>query len=106
MKSVFTTLNDVPLLNRLKEALELKGIACIARNLNGAGAAAGEVVPILLWPELLVMNPLRYDEAKAIVDEITSFSPRDAAPWKCGCGEELDSVFGACWNCGSAKPEG
>jgi hypothetical protein len=32
--------------------------------------------------------------------------PAKGEPWKCVCGEEMESQFSACWNCGARLSQG
>jgi len=104
VRKVFSTQDDVALLNRIREELERRGIHCIVRNELRSGLAAGELPPLMHWPELLIADERRYQEAKSVVDDLTGFSPRDAADWQCPeCGEEIESIFAACWSCGTER---
>ncbi len=104
LRKVFSTQDDVALLNRIREELEHRGIRCIVRNELRSGLAAGELPPLMHWPELLIADESRFDEARAIIEDFTGFTPRDAADWQCeACNEMVESIFAACWNCSTPR---
>lgn len=96
---------DRVMLYLLKSELAEKDINCIIKNEAPAGQAAGEVPPVLVRPELWILDDNRYAEAKAIIDNVSSDLLLQAKkPWKCPeCGEELEGQFDVCWKCGHSK---
>ncbi|MDJ0841973.1 MAG: DUF2007 domain-containing protein [Acidobacteriota bacterium] len=107
MIKVFTTQNDVALLHLIRKALEGRGFKCLVRNEHRAGIAAGEIPPLILWPELYILDENRSREAVELVAEMTRFQLYDATPWTCvECGEESEGNFHACWNCGAQRGSG
>ena len=105
MIKVFTTQDDVAMLNLIRQALEARDFKCLVRNEHRAGIAAGEIPPLILWPELYILDESRVQEATDLIADITRFQLYDATPWKCAsCGEESEGNFDACWQCGADRP--
>ena len=53
------------------------------------------------------------EQAMQIAAEFDKVKKENAAgsnneePWKCWkCGEEIEGIFGQCWNCGADRPAG
>jgi hypothetical protein len=88
----------------VRNALEANGIPCVLKN-DRLGLAAGELPPIECWPEVWVENAADEARAREIIEEVSAPEVPGEAPWRCGhCGEEVEAVFGKCWNCGEAHP--
>lgn len=101
---VFSTRDDVGLLNRIRQELEARDIPCASRNETRTGAAAGEIPPLHLCPELYILDKSRLDEALAVVKELTAPSLHAVESWTChSCGEVLEGQFEVCWNCGAER---
>lgn len=81
--------------------LRAAGIRCEVRNTTLSGAM-GDIPFLECAPQLWIEN--RLDQPRA--DEIirAAQAPVDGPRWQCGCGETLEPQFGACWNCGAARP--
>jgi hypothetical protein len=51
--------------------------------------------------ELWVSNDLQYDDARTIIQNVLSDDTPTGPQWVCrNCGEENESQFTLCWNCG------
>ncbi|MDF1655768.1 MAG: DUF2007 domain-containing protein [Coxiellaceae bacterium] len=101
MKKIYQTDNRVAL-NLLKDTLESSGVACLIKN--EYPPAAGEITPIVAWPEIWIMHD--EDEAKAN-EIIAAIPPQQSEPtgyWLCPkCHEKVDSNFNICWNCQTSQ---
>jgi len=74
--------------------------------MNMTGQAAGELPPIVCWPEIWVMHAAEFDAASRILAAIIESYENPGEPWVCKtCGEELEGQFGSCWRC-SAESHG
>lgn len=103
MIKIFTTGNMVAL-NHAKTLLQDHGIPFLVKNENPVGAAAGEVPPIVCWPELWVHEGEAGAKALDLLQHFQAGSDLRAAPWTCGqCGEIVESQFSACWRCGADR---
>ncbi|MDF1759761.1 MAG: DUF2007 domain-containing protein [Coxiellaceae bacterium] len=101
MKKIYQTENRVTL-NVLKDTLESSGIACLIKN--EYPPAAGEITPIVAWPEIWIMN--NDDEAKAneIIAAIPSNESVPTGYWLCSkCNEKVENNFNICWNCQTSQ---
>ncbi len=88
---------------QLKGVLESYDILCEIRNEKLAGVV-GPYPPFDTWIELWIFDDTRYDEAKQILDEVLSSEETTGKSWKCSkCGEESESQFTECWNCGESR---
>ena len=67
--------------------------------------AIGELPPtevIGVW----LLEAQHTDRARSIIDDYEASRKLPAADWYCAeCQEEVGREFGACWNCGTGKPE-
>jgi hypothetical protein len=103
MVRVFTapTLSTVA---NVKNALEANGIPCVMRN-ERPGPAAGGLAPIETWPEVWVTSDADEERAREMIAEVSRPADDSAEPWRCAhCAEDVDAVFGKCWNCGMERP--
>lgn len=101
MKKVFTADNFIQL-DQLRALLLENGIDCMHKGETsiGAGAAGGEVPPVIIRNELHVFEETDEPRAKQLIREFLSAQvhPHD---WKCDkCGETIEKQFTQCWNCG------
>jgi hypothetical protein len=67
--------------------------------------AIGELPPtdvIGVW-----LNEAQHTErAKGIIEEFESSRNNPECDWRCNeCAEEVGREFGACWQCGQARPQ-
>lgn len=86
----------------IKELLEKEGIACLMKNEN-LFSALGEIPFPECYPELWVIDDEVFPRAKLLLDQWLK-TEEPGEPWVCpGCGEILESQFGACWKCGRTK---
>ncbi|MFQ5682294.1 MAG: DUF2007 domain-containing protein [Candidatus Binatia bacterium] len=102
MRKVYTT-QDTLMIGHLKNVLKTRGIDCVIRNLYLTGAT-GQLPPIECWPELWVVNDVRYLEAQDVLKRALAPIKIVRKPWTCArCGEESEGQFAECWNCGSKR---
>ena len=95
---------DPGIAHLVRNALSQRGIDAVLRG-ERYGAALGEVPPIAAWSEVWVGDPARLDEAVAVVAETVAPAPSGDA-WTCAaCGEMSEGQFGACWRCGTERPD-
>jgi putative signal transducing protein len=103
MKKLYTAQSPL-VITHLKNLLESGGIRCVVKNLYLAGAV-GELPPIECWPELWVLDDLRYPEARRLLDRILAPVRPAEKPWHCQkCAIDIDGQFSECWNCGGERP--
>lgn len=101
MHKLYST-TDLAFLELLKSKLKDEGIACIIKNAHPP--AAGEITPIIAWPELWVIDDDYYPKAKKIIQADLMQLSEKGENWECPtCGEWLDGQFNVCWNCGTSK---
>ena len=102
MKKVFCAENtiEVGLINGI---LEANGINCLIKNQN-LGGALGEIPPFECWPEIWVTNDADYPRAVELVKETSPENGSSREDWLCLCGEQIESQFSACWQCGAERP--
>jgi len=100
MKKIYSSQNRV-LIYLLKSKLEERHIPCFLKNENPP--LAGEIPPILAWPELWVEDELA-SKAKTIIEEELEHEQETKTNWICAqCGEHLEGAFNICWQCGSTR---
>lgn len=67
--------------------------------------AIGELPPtdvIGVW----LLEEQHSERARSIIDDFEASRKRPAADWQClDCGEPVGREFGACWNCGTLRPD-
>src|ERR1700722_16963014 len=101
MKKIYSTENRVTIY-LLKSKLEEQGILCTIKNENPP--LAGEITPIIAWPELWILDAEQDIQAKNIIQEELSKSSEPQKNWQCShCGECLEGQFNICWKCGASK---
>lgn len=101
MKKIYSTENRV-ILYLLKSKLAEKGILCIIKNEHPP--AAGEIPPVIAWPELWVLDTKQYTEAMNIIQKELAKTSDTQEYWQCPrCGEYLEGQFNICWKCGASK---
>ena len=99
MKKIFTTQADPILFQQLQNELTEAGISCFVKNENPVGAAAGEVPPIVCWPELWIRDESQTQKAMALIEAVQS-GPAKTDIWQCPhCGISLEPQFTDCWQC-------
>jgi len=92
-------------LENLRNVLQLEGIAAEVRT-PFLGAARGDIPATECWSSLWVPDS---DAARAreLIRAAEVLAEPAGRHWKCPtCGEEIEPQFGACWQCGSARPGG
>lgn len=85
--------------------LDAQGVPVSIRD-RPLSAAMGEIPFVEITTLLYLDDPARLDEARGLLEHYRSGLPgvRGAA-WVCPkCGEGHEPMFGACWNCGQARP--
>lgn len=100
MKKVYAAQNVI-LVGRLKNALKARGIDCILKNadLHG-GIKVSTNRPNL--PELWIVDDTQLLLANRLLDNVLIKELNQTEPWTCvNCGQELESAFSDCWNCGA-----
>lgn len=105
MQKIYSTENRVALY-LLKAKLEEKNIQCLIKNEAPAGPAAGEIPPVMAYPELWIIDDQYYSEASAILQKELSTLSLAKKSWQCPqCKEVLEGQFNVCWKCGYSQPE-
>lgn len=105
MKLLHTS-HDLILIDRIKQALAEAGIPFFVRNENPVGQAAGEVPPVVAWPEVFVKDASMLSEAKKLIAMLEEKPNRTNLAWTCpACGEHLEPQFQQCWSCQSERKE-
>lgn len=90
------------LVSHVHNLLEAAGIPAELRNMT-LGGGAGELPLGECEPEVWV-KPHNRARAESLIDDALA-GRSEASAWHCpGCGEPLDGVFYACWNCGALRP--
>lgn len=85
----------------VKNLLLHEGIAC--RVIGQYSFAGRGDLPVDIYPRLLLEDDSRYAEARALIHHWER-GPEPAPDWTCDtCGESVDGVFGACWNCSASR---
>lgn len=105
MKSIYTT-QDLLTIGHLRNLLVHEGIACEVKT-PFLAAAKGDLPVTDCWSQLWIVNEQDAPRALAVIDAALARGAEAQIPWKCPeCAEEVEGQFGACWRCGSARPEG
>ena len=87
----------------LKNILENNGISCIIKN-ESLQSIAGEVPPIVAWPEIWICDSLQLEKAKSIINESVDDSHASKTQWECStCNEINEGQFAICWRCNGLK---
>ncbi|WP_163558125.1 DUF2007 domain-containing protein [Halomonas sp. NO4] len=90
------------LVSHVGNLLEAAGIPVERRNLS-LGGGAGELPLTECEPEVWVA-PHNRARAEVLIDQAMT-GQSDASDWTCpGCGERLEGMFDACWQCGHVRP--
>ncbi len=97
MRLLYSNENRLIVAN-FRNIVEAAGIEVTLKNEFAAGGMGG-LPPLEVWPELWVVNDADYERATELIER--SLSARNTAPWRCmNCGEDNDSSFETCWQCG------
>jgi len=84
------------------ESLRAAGIRCQLRNTTLSGAI-GEIPFLECAPQLWIESEADESRAHEILRQLRQ--PVDGPQWCCAkCGEWSEPQFGACWQCGAARP--
>ena len=54
----------------------------------------------------LIVTRSNFEKAKALLAELQVAQEETCPAWTCGCGEEVDEGFFACWSCGGEYKPG
>lgn len=100
MKKIYTAPSLITI-EILKAKLADSGIKTLIKNANPP--AAGEVTPMVAWPELWILDENQQSQAQSLIDENLN---NDQQPiWRCpNCHQEVDGDLKLCWACGESKP--
>ena len=97
--------SSLPDTAHFKNVLEQAGIDCLIKNAS-LGGGIGELPAIDCSPELWVLSGADADRASAVLRDAMRADQRvTEAPWRCGCGTDVEAQFAVCWNCGQARDE-
>ncbi len=92
------------LVSHVCNVLENAGIPSELRNMT-LGGGAGELPLGECEPEVWVA-PHNRTRAEALIHDALHGPGEDAPAWTCPrCGERLDGVFDACWQCATPRPD-
>ena len=84
------------------ESLRAAGIRCELRNTSLSGAI-GEIPFLECAPQLWIERDSDEPRAREILQQLRQ--PAHGPQWRCEkCGEWSEPQFGACWQCGAARP--
>jgi hypothetical protein len=84
------------------ESLRAAGIRCLLRNTTLSGAI-GEIPFLECAPQLWIEHDADEPRAREILQQLRH--PEQGPHWRCvRCGEWSEPQFGACWQCGAARP--
>ena len=104
MKNVYTT-SDLLWIGHLRNLLVNEGIRCEVRT-PFLAAATGDLPITECWSQLWILDDAELDEALEVIHAAVNRRGQPSALWSCsGCGEEIESQFEVCWQCGSPRPE-
>ncbi len=99
MKRLYASHNTLEL-EQIGHELTGAGIKFVMRNMNRTGQAAGEIPPIVCWPEIWVTHDEELPPAKRILARVLEELDNPGIAWTCpDCGERLEGQFGSCWRC-------
>ena len=91
----------------LKGLLESQGIKCEVKGEYLFGARGELPITPETAPSVWILDETKINEAKAIVQGFESSLAEGVSnndDWICkSCGEESESQFTECWNCGSPR---
>ncbi|MDH5391677.1 MAG: DUF2007 domain-containing protein [Gammaproteobacteria bacterium] len=99
MKKLYASADRL-LVYHLQNALASEGINCVINN-DMIYSLAGEVPVNEVWPELWLSDESQLKKARKILSEL--LIPLKCRPglWHCRqCGEQHESQFTECWQCG------
>lgn len=101
MKKLYSTENRVDLY-LFKSILEDQGVRCMIKNEQPP--LAGEIPPIIAWPELWVIDDQEYNRALSILQVESVKVSGINKSWECPrCHEHLEKQFDICWKCGCSR---
>lgn len=105
MKRLYASHTPV-LLDQLAAELARVGIRSFKRNENMTGQAAGELPPVVCWPELWLYRVEDEPAAKRVLKRVLDAMDEPGDDWHCpGCGELIEGQFGECWRCAGEPGE-
>lgn len=90
------------LVSHVRNVLQAAGVDCELRNM-ALGGGAGELPLSECEPEIWVAAR-HYEQAMALLHEALHGPDDVPSSWYCRqCGETLDGVFDACWQCSTPR---
>jgi len=104
MFQVFSSLDHITF-QKAKSLLQSKEVLFITKNESLNGQAAGEVPPLVCWPEIWVKDEETAKLAARLLKRV-NLRVESGEEWTCqSCGEVLEGQFTHCWNCGEEKSQ-
>jgi hypothetical protein len=101
MKLLYTSQERI-LLYLLKARLDDKQIQTFFKNEQPP--LAGEIPPMIAWPQLWLMNDEDFARGQECIEEELSHRAVGSAAWLCPkCKEKLEGQFEICWQCGHVR---
>lgn len=103
MKKVYSSEHPA-MTGHVQSLLENTGIECIIKNQYLSGGM-GELPINECWPEVWITDDSNFARAMQIVNSVIHDDDHPDTGWQCRCGEQIESQFSACWNCGAERPD-
>lgn len=106
MNKIYTANNPAEA-HLVKGIIESYGIKCEVRGEHLFGARGELPITPETLPSVWIFDDNEYQKARQLIEEYDrrkKEDTKDATNWTClKCGEESDSQFTECWNCGSSR---
>ena len=106
MKKIYTA-NDPAEAHLVRGIVESHGIKCEVRGEQLFGSRGELPVTMETLPSVWIFDDNEYQRAIELIEAYDSRNKETtegAAVWRCSkCGEESESQFTQCWNCGSSR---
>ena len=92
MRKVYTS-SDLNLVQYARSVLEGHKIESVILREQLAGVVGG-IAPLDAWPELVVHDAARIDEARQLIESAMKKTETHQQPWHCpDCGENIEAQF-------------